>query len=387
MRKNFIKIISYNLIIFLIVLFLGKNVFAVSEEELKNKKEEINKQIESTNTEIAGIKQKMTNNLEQINRLNIQIKEYEESLASNNEKLEELNSQLDIRKSELEAAENEYNKQKDLLDRRLIAIYESSKTTYLDVLIGSTSLSDFLTKYYILEELAEYDNKLLNSLEIYETAVGIKSSLVENKRDEVKNARDFIEAKANAMEVLKEDKNSIISNLSQEELELNQQLEQFEIDKKEIENQLIEIARKNAIAKSINPSKAGYISPLIGKTKENITTGFHGYTGHTGVDFAIPQGNDVVSVKAGTVVISEARRNSNGTYRSYGEYVVVDHHDGTMTLYAHGMPNSRVVNVGDEVDAGQLLMKSGTTGNSTGPHLHFEVRVNGKCVEPSQYLP
>ena len=346
MKRNVIKIIS---LIFLIVLFLSIRVFAVTEEELKVKKEEINKQIENTNTEIAGIKIKMTNNLEQINRLNIQIKEYEDSLITTDEKLNNLNEQLELKKSELESAENEYNKQKRLLDTRLIAIYESSKTTYLDILLGSTSLSDFLTKYYILEDLAEYDKKMLQKLNVYETAVGIKSSLVEDERNEVKNTKEYVEAKRNAMEVLINDKNNLVSQLSKEEIELNEQLEQFEIDKKQVEEELIELAKKNAIAKSIIPSKSGYISPIIGKTKENITTGYYGYVGHTGIDFAVPIGNDVVSVKAGSVVISSSLKNSNGTYRSYGEYVVVDHHDGTMTLYAHGMPNSRVVSVGDEV--------------------------------------
>ena len=85
-------------------------------------------------------------------------------------------------------------------------------------------------------------------------------------------------------------------------------------------------------------------------------------------------------------VLSEILRYSNGEYRSYGEYVVVDHHDGTMTLYAHLSPNSRTVAKGDKVSQGQVLGIVGTTGNSTGLHLHFEVRINGKCVNPLPYL-
>lgn len=349
MKKNMIKIMTY-VFSSIIVLLIGINAFAVTEEELKDKQNQIEQKIENTNTEIAGIKEKMTSSLEQINRLNIQIKEFEDIIDSSDQQLEELNGQLEERKIELKNAQDDYNKQKSIIDKRLIAIYESSKTTYLDILVGSTSLYDFFTKYYILETLTEYDNKLLNSLEAYETAVTIKNNVVEIKKDEVQNKKDWIESKSVAMQVLIEDKNNIISKLSKEEIELNNQLEQFEIDKKEIEKELAELARKNMIYKSITPSASGYISPLIGKTKANITTGYYGYSGHTGVDFAVPLGNDVIAVKAGTVVISEARRNSNGTYRSYGEYVVIDHHDGTMTLYAHGSPDSRVVQVGDDVE-------------------------------------
>ena len=106
--------------------------------------------------------------------------------------------------------------------------------------------------------------------------------------------------------------------LSSEERELNLQLEQFELDKKNIEKELVELAKKNKIVKSVTPSKSGYISPLLGKTKENITTGYYGYSGHTGVDFAIPLGTDVLAVKDGTIVISDALKNSNGKNRSYG---------------------------------------------------------------------
>ena len=213
MKKNIIKLIAY---IFIILIFsvATLTVYATTEEELKNKQNEIDKQIENTNTEIAGIKEKMTTSLEQINRLNVQINEYEESLMTTNEKLDELNIALEDSKKELDKAQEEYDKQKELLDKRLIAIYESSKTTYIDILLGSTSLSDFFTKYYILEELSEYDNKLLQSLEVYEDAVEIKKSLSENKRDEVQNMKDTLEAKTGAMQILINDKTNLVSNLA-----------------------------------------------------------------------------------------------------------------------------------------------------------------------------
>ena len=113
-----------------------------------------------------------------------------------------------------------------------------------------------------------------------------------------------------------------------------------------------------------------------------------GYANHTGVDFSGPgiSGKPVLAAKSGTVVTSTALKNSNGTYRSYGEYIVINHHDGTMTLYAHGAPGSRLVSAGQKVSQGQQIMSVGTTGNSTGYHLHFEVRVNGVPVNPAPYL-
>jgi peptidoglycan hydrolase CwlO-like protein len=263
--KNKKIIIAYFVISLLICIFCAFKVYAITEEELNLKKQEIEEQIDTTNTEIAGIKENMTQALNQINRLNVQIKEYEDTLSEIDEKIDGLNNELEQKQQELETAKDDYNKQKQLLDTRLITIYESSKTTYLDLLMGSKDLSDFISKYYMLEQIAEYDTNLLNSLDTYKLIVQTKASQVEDKKSEIENTKEYLEAKSGAMEVLVRDKNELIDTLSDEEIELNNQLEQFEQDKKEIEASLIEIARQNAISKSITPSKSGYISPLIRK--------------------------------------------------------------------------------------------------------------------------
>ena len=122
-----------------------------------------------------------------------------------------------------------------------------------------------------------------------------------------------------------------------------------------------------------------------------ITTGLYYSSGryHGAVDFSGSGilGQPVVAVKAGTVVTSTAAKTASGNYYSYGEYIIINHHDGTMTLYAHGQAGSRKVSAGQTVSQGQVIMNVGSTGNSTGPHLHFEVRVNGSRVDPRPYLP
>ena len=329
----------------------------------------------------------MTDALEQINRLNMQIAEYENNISSIEEELEEATKNVEEKKLELEKAKEKYEKSKKAVEERLVAMYESSKTTYLDILVGSKDLSDFLSKYYLLQEIAEYDGEFLDVLRNEKALLNIQTEKLEEASDEVQTVKDRLTSKQGAMEVLVKDKTNLVSNLTAEELELQKQLEQFEEDKKMIQAELEELAKKNAVKASVTPSSCGYIAPLLGKTSKNITTGFKGYIGHTGVDFAIPSGTEVLAVKSGTVVISDALKNSNGSYRSYGEYIVIDHHDGTMTLYAHGTANSRKVQEGEEVTAGQTIMLSGSTGNSTGPHLHFEVRIGGRCVDPTPYLP
>ena len=132
-------------------------------------------------------------------------------------------------------------------------------------------------------------------------------------------------------------------------------------------------------------------------SQKRITTGYGsaGYAGHTGVDFACDTGSKVVAAESGYVIISTDLKNSNGSYRSYGRYIVIAHDkknskgDYVYTLYAHN--SKRVVSEGDYVTKGQLIAYSGSTGNSTGPHCHFEVRTPtasyDDCVDPTRYLP
>ena len=142
-----------------------------------------------------------------------------------------------------------------------------------------------------------------------------------------------------------------------------------------------------------NPSIRGFIFPVQGLSKANIANKtYPSYPGHTGVDVNIGvTGKNVVAVKAGTVVTSKALVNSDGSYRSYGEYIIINHGDGTMTLYAHMLAGSRKVITGQTVSQGQVIGIVGSTGNSTGNHLHFEVRVRSgysyNPVNPLPYLP
>lgn len=144
-------------------------------------------------------------------------------------------------------------------------------------------------------------------------------------------------------------------------------------------------------------SSYGFIFPVAGCTKDNINNkNYPSYKGHTGVDvnIGVVEGqSQVVAVAAGTVIKSVALKNPNGTYKSYGEYVVIDHQNGLCTAYCHLYQNSRKVSTGQTVQQGQILGLLGNTGNSTGRHLHFEVRLgsnqtsNGNATNPLPYLP
>lgn len=385
--KGLKRILFISLVIAILMLSSLQMVYAATSSELKKQQSDLDEQIKKTETEIAGVKEEMSEELNKINVLNSQIATYDGEISDLETRLQNLEIEISQKESAIVEQEEKYTMQKDLLDKRLIALYESGTTSCLDLLLSSDGLSDFISKYYIISTIAENDQELLANIENIRIQIEEEKAYLESAKVEIETTKQEIANKKSASENSKKQKQALVSNLSAEEKALQEQLDEFEEDKKAIQKQLAALAAKNGNITPVAPSAAGYISPLPGRTKANITTGYGAYAGHTGVDFACPGGTAIYAVKSGTVVTSTAMRNSSGNYKSYGEYIIIDHHDGTFTLYAHMSPGSRMVSAGASVAQGQQIGKVGTTGNSTGNHLHFEVRINGKAVNPVPYLP
>ena len=383
-EKN--KRIIFISMLILITLFSSIGFsYAATTSELRNQQSDIDAKIEQTNTEIAGVKKQMTNALNQINTLNSEISGYENDISRLSKQLDIVNAQITEKIANIEEQQEKYDTQKDLLEQRLVALYEAGETTYLDMLLASDDLSDFISNYYLIEQMAEADDELLTSIENTRKQLESEKAYLDSAKAEIETTTASIAEKKKSLSYSVSQKKTVVSNLTAEEAELQAQLEEFEEDKRRIQAELAKVA-SNYTGEIVAPSAAGYICPINGRSKRHITTGYYGYKGHTGVDFACSAGTPIVAVKSGTVVTSTALRNSKGKYRSYGEYVVINHHDGTMTLYAHMLSGSRTVSVNQQVSQGQVIGKVGSTGNSTGPHLHFEVRIGGSPVNPTLYL-
>lgn len=389
------KILSISVIIGIFGITSIGITFATTESELKNKKNSIDEQIAETNSEIAGVKSQMTNALTQINQLNSQISSYENEIDELEGQLSTLNVQIEKKEEDILEQEEKYKEQKELLEKRLVALYESGTISYLDVLLSAETLSDFISKYYLISQIAELDEELLQKIENTRNKIQTEKEELENSKQTLASSKEIIEVKRNSLNLSVKDKNNLVNTLTEEEKALNQQLEQFEIDKKAIQDELGKIAKKessknssSSVTSNVTPSSCGYIFPIFGLSKENINNkNYPSYPGHNGVDVNIGVvGKSVVAVKDGTVETSKSLKNPDGSYRSYGEYITINHHDGTQTLYAHLLAGSRKVSPGQKVSQGQVIGTVGSTGNSTGPHLHFEIRKSGRYIDPQLIL-
>ena len=387
MKKKIIEIIG--IIISIIIIFQNISYATSSKSSLQNQKSDIDNQIKELENEQKEIQANKSETMKSVEELIYQISDVENDLKS---QVKDLQAQIKVTEKSIEQKEEEYNKQKELLDARVIALYKNGENSYLEIFLSSSSLKDFLSKYYYAEALMNADKEFMQKVTDEKKEIEATKAELEKNKSALDDALSQQRIKQNSLERLKNEKQTYVAQLTAEEKENQQEIEKFEEDKRKIQAELKRIAeeeaKKNTTNISQKPSASGYIFPVQGLSKSNINNKtYPSYKGHTGVDVNIGvSGKSVVAVKDGKVVISEARI-SNGKYYSYGEYIVISHGDGTMTLYAHMLANSRKVKVGDKVKQGQVIGTVGSTGNSTGTHLHFEVRVGGSPVNPLPYLP
>lgn len=423
MKKNLIlKSIAIILSVLMITMSTGLSFAASKEDQLNKDKDKIEDQIDKTKENLTQLKEEKKDTLDEIGEISEKIENYQDEINGLNSQIKDLTTSISEAQTKIEEANIKYDKHQKLLDERLVTIYENGETTYLDVLLSSQGLTDFISKYFMVSELATADTELLESIEKQKQEIENAKRQLEEDKGKIESAKTNKQLKSKELESAKKEKDQKVAKLSSEEKMLQKQLEQFQKDKKDLEDELtrlFEESQKNNQNNGSNgsntqipskPSQSGYINPVPGY---RITCGFYGYSGHTGVDFAGSgiYGKPVVAVKDGTVVKAKITTGDipnynmdgsiQGYYRSYGVYIVIDHHDGTMTLYAHGKPGSLNVKVGQNVKRGQQIMKVGNTGNvrprptpsnpTGGAHLHFEVQIlkNGKAtaVNPAPYLP
>ncbi len=396
MRKTFAKILG--IMISCVLISQTMTVYAVTtQKDLKNKQSQINDQIEEAKEEKKELETQKSETMKTVESLRNKIITAEDEVDDLQTRVDDLQAQITQKEKDIKSKEDEYNKQMELLDERMLKMYSTPKTGYLETFLNASSMTDFLAKYYAASELVSYDKKLMKETKEQKEQIENEKIEIENNKKELDSSLSEKEKKSNELKSLKKDKETQVANLADEEKKKEKEIEAFEEDKRQIQAQLKKIAEEEAKRNKNNtsnnittkPSASGYIFPVRGLSKANINNkNYPSYAGHTGVDVNIGvTGKDVVAVKAGTVVISTAKINSEGDYFSYGEYVVISHGDGTMTLYGHMLANSRKVKVGDKVSQGQTIGTVGSTGNSSGTHLHFEVRINGKPVNPLPYLP
>ena len=393
--------------IILIIILLATNVsMAVTQSDINAEKqqqkenEDKQQQLKDKQDEVQEIKDKT---LKEVEDLNSQITDYQSQITSLESQIDDANSKLKEAEEKLSENQIEYERKQETFKQRLVVVYESGETSYLDVLVNSSSLTDFISNYYLVSELTEMDSQLIQSLEKQKQEIENSKKEIEESKESLTTAKASKESVSKQLKSAKAEKDAKVSQLSEEEKQIQKQIAELQKDNVEIDKKIqsmkaqIEAARRaeennnnsnsgNNSKPSSGTSSAGFIKPV----NSYITTGMYYSSGsyHGAVDFGAGgvNGMPVYAVADGIVVTAQALTTS------YGNYIILYHPKSNLyTLYAHGQAGSIAVSGGQTVKQGQQIMRVGSTGNSTGPHLHFEVRTApgyySNRVDPRSYLP
>ncbi len=300
--------------------------------ELHDKRNELQEQITQSSEQIESLQIELTENLEQLNNLNQKIATYEQEIVSLEENLGKISIEIEEISIELNSIEEIYNLQREALQNRIVALYEAGDILYLDVLLNSNNVSEFISNYFLIGEIVKYDNELLESIETQKTQIEtIKNTLTERKEslDEIKENK---EKTAISLENSKIIRNSYISKLTEDEKLMQERIDKYQTELNSIDEQITLLTSLN-----IGEDYVGgeFIWPAPGYSTITSKFGWRYHpvlkvnSLHKGTDIAMPTGSYIIASNDGVVIKSMYTT-------GYGNMVMIDHGGGITTLYAHG---------------------------------------------------
>ena len=324
-------------ILILLTIFIGFSTIAKAEtlEDLNNKKEQLTQQITQTNEEKSNIQIELTETLEQLNNIDNRILEYETKIKELAEDLAQVQIQIEDTEKKLENIEKNYKLQEEALAKRMVSLYETGEIKYLDFLLSSNSLSEFISNYYLIGEIAKYDTQLLENIERQKAEMQIIKEILKIKEENIKALKTSKETTAIALENSRIIKNSYANKLTEEEKATQAKIDEFQKELNSIESEIYLLTTGKVGEAYVGGEFAwpapGYttITSQFGMRLHPI---FKVNRMHTGTDIGMPTGASIVAANDGIVIKS--------TYTTgYGNMVMIDHGGGVCTVYGHGSEN------------------------------------------------
>lgn len=363
-----------------IILFYNSITFADDLTDLINQQNELQTQKNEADNKLGIVQEELSTNMQQVENLSQSIAEYQVQIDEWGKQIDELNGSISEIQEKLDIAQKDYDEQEKLLESRLVTMYEAGDTSFLDFVLSSKNIVDFISNYYLMAELTNYDEELLDKIESEKSQIEQNKKMLETKQSEYNTIKANYEKKKIILYNTKVLRDEAASKLTEEESILSAQIDEYRNQILAIESEISQITTANLDTQYIGGEMAW---PVPGYTRITSNYGMrtHPITGvyklHTGVDLGAPMGANFVAANDG--IVTKAGFNT-----AYGNMVIIDHGGGVSTLYAHG--SEILVAVGQTVKKGDNILKVGSTGYSTGAHAHFEVRVNGQPVNPLPYI-
>ena len=356
--------------------------------EYQRQQADLAAQIKDLDRQLKSIAGDKAQALEQKRLLDRQISAKVQEIQSTESIIAQYDALIADEQAKLEDTQAKEEIQHELFCKRVRAMEEAGTVSYWSILFDSADFADLLDRATFVSEIMEADNKIMDDLAALRKSIEAQKAELETSRADQQTQRDALVAQKKELDAKEADAAALVQKIQSQESEYQSSRDALKREEEEVEAQIIkkqkEIQAKIAAGQISFDPGTGWQWPVPGRYKITSTFGprIHPITGlpgnHTGTDVAAPKGTAILAARGGVVTIS--------TYNnSYGNYVVVQHDNGIATLYAH--MSSRAVSEGQIVTQGQTLGYVGSTGSSTGNHLHLEFRVNGKRQDALNYYP
>lgn len=378
------KVISIILILTILQAYLV-SVIAATTSELNGQKNDLQGKITDAKDQQSDVQEELDEEMKVISNLDAEITQAEEEISQLDYKIQELEKSISEKENLINEKQKEYDENEELLEQRLIVMYEAGETSFLDMLFTSTSIVDFISNYYTVSQLIEYDAELLQNIEKDKNEIEEAKKTLEDEKNQIETLKNDKVSKTNSLKVKKADRQQKANALSDEKKALQTKIDNYNAEIKKVEQ---ELAKKLAQANNqINNSGLKFDGSFIWPCNNKIVTStvkIRWGRWHKGIDIGARYEN-VYAAASGYAYTAE---NPGG----YGHYIMVVHGSGYVTLYGH--LNAYKITDGQYVSQGQVIAQSGNTGASQGAHLHFEIRkatmsnyFSSNFLNPLDYLP
>ncbi len=367
--------------IMVVIAFLASIIVPAAMAATQQQLKEAEQKTKEAKQDVNAAEERKKAALAQYNAIDKQINDTEAEIGIIENQIEQTKEDIVLKEEELVQAEKELEEYQALFLVRARAMYENSTIEYLDILFGANDFSDFLSKIEMISQLMKYDQDILDKLENTKKKISDAKIELENILVRQEENAKTLQQRKESLDVTLAQKQKLVD-------ELTKDVEKYKAIYEAAEAAEEAMIRENqrALSYAANPVKytgGKFAWPVPGSQRITSSYGWRIHPVyktrkfHSGIDVGAGYGLDIVAAADGTVTLAT----TNG---GYGKCVIINHGSGISTLYGHC--SSMLVSVGAKVTKGQVIAKVGSTGVSTGPHLHFEVRVNGSTTDPLGYM-
>ena len=369
--------------LFAIWMFLLNMLPAFAASEMEKKQRELDKaqhNVQLAEEKKDQAKHKVEEAKESLSAIVARLSRLQQDIDKLQKKADVLQKDIDKNTAELNKKKAEMEGRMEIYRRRLRDIYENGQINYLDVLLGAKDFGDFASRMYLLQKIIRSDLELIAIVEKEAVEIQKRQDILDAQMAEIKKDKAALVQKRSDAEAMREQRAQKLYRAEEEKRRSDEEYDRLLAISDNIKSMLQGIE-----SASVMPSGGGngsFVWPCSGTITSYYGWRVHPIFGtrkyHSGMDIGVDYGTPIHAAAAGVVVYS-------GWMGGYGYAIMIDHGGGLVTIYGHN--SSLSVSEGQRVSQGQVVALAGSTGYSTGPHCHFEVRLHGEVTEPLNYLP